>query len=80
MTIDEMPGWYISGPHRGDYYLLLDEEAELIFASRLSAHLREARGIHADLTTNGRFEIWIDDSTKDVWYIFEAGHPKEIYS
>ena len=71
MNIAELPGWYVSGPHP-DYYLLLDEEAELIFADRLAAHVREARREHADLAQDSLFEIWIDDATKDVWYVFEA--------
>jgi starvation-inducible DNA-binding protein len=42
---------------------------------RLAAHIREARGIcdeHADLATAGLPEIWIDDTNKHVWYVFQA--------
>jgi hypothetical protein len=53
---------HISGPHAGDYYLLLDEQAELIFDTRLAQHSREARG--------SLLEIWIDEAEKQVWYVF----------
>jgi len=56
--------WHISGPHFRDYYLLLDEQAHHIFATRLAAHIREARG--------SLLEIWIDDTEKHVWYVFEG--------
>jgi hypothetical protein len=69
------PHCYISGPHSGDYYLLQDEQSANIFAMRLAAHVREARGIcdeHAGLATAGLLEIWIDDTKKHVWYVFQA--------
>jgi starvation-inducible DNA-binding protein len=69
------PHWHISGPHSRDYYLLVDEQSDYIFAMRLAAHIREARGIcdeHADLATAGLPEIWIDDTNKHVWYVFQA--------
>ena len=55
---------HISGPHSGDYYLLLDEQAEHIFDTRLAEHSREAHG--------SLLEMWIDDTDKQVWYVFEA--------
>jgi hypothetical protein len=58
------PHWYISGPHARDYYLLLDEEAGHIFATRLETRLREARA--------SLLEIWSDDADKQVWYVFET--------
>jgi hypothetical protein len=64
----------ISGPHSRDYYLLLDEQSDYIFAMRLAARIREARGIcdeHAGLAARLP-EIWIDDAEKHVWYVFEA--------
>ena len=70
--------WYVSGPHFRDYYLLLDERADHIFAMRLASHIREARGIcdeHAHLATASLLEIWVDDTEKHVWYVFE-GYPQ----
>jgi hypothetical protein len=65
---------YISGPH-SDYYLLLDEQADHIFAMRLAEHVREARGsFNCVGVMSGVVEIWIDDSSKQVWYVFD---PKE---
>jgi hypothetical protein len=56
---------YVSGPHTGDYYLLLDEQSDAILATRLAEHAREACGT-ADLV-----EMWVDDNDKQVWYLFE---------
>jgi DNA-binding ferritin-like protein len=75
MKTGATPHRYISGPHFRDYYLLLDEQADHIFATRLAARSREARGIcdeHADLATARLLEIWIDDTEKQIWYVFEA--------
>jgi hypothetical protein len=66
---------YISGPHSSDYYLLLDEQADCIFATRLAEHIREASGIcdeRAGLATARLLEMWIDDTQKQVWYLFVA--------
>jgi len=51
---------YISGPH-SDYYLLMDEQSDRIFDLRLAAHIREGGSIP---------EIWIDDGSRQVWYVF----------
>jgi starvation-inducible DNA-binding protein len=75
------PHRYISGPHSRDYYLLLDEQADHIFAVRLAAHIREALGIcdkHADFATASLAEIWIDDTEKHLWYVFEAGPQRRV--
>jgi DNA-binding ferritin-like protein len=72
--------WYISGPHSRDYYLLLDEQSDHIFATRLAAHIRDARGIcdeRAGLATARLLEIWTDDIKKHVWYVFEASRSGE---
>jgi DNA-binding ferritin-like protein len=71
--------WYVSGPHSRDYYLLLDEQSDHIFATRLAARIREARGIcdeHAGLATTSAPEIWMDDTEKQVWYFFEASRQR----
>jgi hypothetical protein len=69
------PHRYISGPHSGDYYLLLDEQSDYIFATRLAEHIREASGIcdeRAGPATASLLEMWIDDTERHVWYLFEA--------
>jgi DNA-binding ferritin-like protein len=65
----------MSGPHSGDYYLLLDERSDYIFVTRLAEHIGGANGIcgeRASLATAGLIEMWIDDTEKHVWYLFEA--------
>jgi hypothetical protein len=64
---------YISGPHSGDYYLLLDEQSEHIFATRLAAHIRQAP---AGLGAATLPEIWIDETRKQVWYLFPQAPAK----
>ena len=71
---------YISGPHSSDYYLLLDEQATNILATRLAEHIREASEIcdeRAVLATASLLEMWIDDTEKQVWYLFAAGRSDE---
>jgi DNA-binding ferritin-like protein len=75
MKIRGTPHRYISGPHSGDYYLLQDEQSECIFETRLAEHAREASGIRderAGPATAALLEMWIDDTDKQVWYVFEA--------
>jgi DNA-binding ferritin-like protein len=76
MKAGGLPHWYISGPHSSDYYLLQDEQSDHIFASRLAEHSREAsgstRGEGANSATAGLVEMWIDETDKRVWYLFEA--------
>ena len=70
------PKRYVSGPHSGDYYLLLDEQSDHIFAARLAEHARKAGGVrngHTDRITASLLEMWIDDAEKQVWYLFVAG-------
>ena len=52
---------YISGTH-SDYFLLMDEPSDFIFSIRLAAHIREGGSMP---------EIWIDDGSKQVWYVFD---------
>jgi DNA-binding ferritin-like protein len=69
------PHWYVSGPHSSDYYLLLDEQSDYIFATRLTEHIREASSIRderAGLATASLPEIWIDHTEMHVWYVFAA--------
>jgi starvation-inducible DNA-binding protein len=55
--------------------LLQDEQSGYIFETRLAEHIREASGIcdeRAGPATAGLLEMWIDDTEKHVWYLFEA--------
>jgi hypothetical protein len=69
------PHGYLSGPHSSDYYLLLDEQSDYLFATRLAEHIREASSIcdeRAGLATASLPEIWIDHAEMHVWYVFAA--------
>jgi starvation-inducible DNA-binding protein len=117
--------WHMSGPHFRDYHLLLDEQADQIYAmtdpiaervrklggttlrsighiSRtqrvldndadyvqpldmlaelrndnitLAASLREAHNVcdeHRDIATASLIEVWIDETERRTWFLFEA--------
>jgi starvation-inducible DNA-binding protein len=117
--------WHMSGPHFRDYHLLLDEQADQIFAmtdpiaerirkiggttlrsighiarvqrvldndaeyvepsdmlaelqddsKTLAARLREAHGVceeHSDIATASLIEVWIDETERRTWFLFEA--------
>ena len=117
--------WHLSGPHFRDYHLLLDEQADQIFAmtdpiaerirkvggetiksighiarlqrisdsdaayvepedmlaelredsKTLAARLREAHGVceeHTDIATASLIEVWIDETERRTWFLFEA--------
>ena len=117
--------WHMSGPHFRDYHLLLDEQADQIFATtdtiaervrkiggatlrsighiarlqrvldndaqyvtpldmlaelrddneQLVARLREAHGVcdeSGDVGSASLIEIWIDETERRVWFLFEA--------
>jgi starvation-inducible DNA-binding protein len=117
--------WHMSGPHFRDYHLLLDEQADQLFAmtdpiaervrkvgghtlnsighiSRLqrvadndaeyvepldmlaelrddnkilAARLREAHNVceeHRDIATASLIEVWIDETERRTWFLFEA--------
>ena len=117
--------WHMSGPHFRDYHLLLDEQADQIFAmtdpvaervrkiggltlksigqiSRMQrvldnnadyvdapdmlaelaednrtlvVRLREAHDVcdeHRDVATTSLIEVWIDESERRSWFLFEA--------
>jgi starvation-inducible DNA-binding protein len=117
--------WHMSGPHFRDYHLLLDEQADQIFAmtdpvaervrkiggitlhsigdiartqrvadndadyvepldmlaelrddnEQLAARLREAHGVceeHRDVATASLIEVWIDETERRTWFLFEA--------
>jgi starvation-inducible DNA-binding protein len=117
--------WHMSGPHFRDYHLLLDEQADQLYAmadpiaerirkvggstlrsigqiSRtqrildndaefvepldmlaelrednkvLAAALREAHNVcdeHRDIATASMIEVWIDETERRTWFLFEA--------
>jgi len=117
--------WHMSGPHFRDYHLLLDEQADQIFAMTdpiaervrklggttiksigdvarrqrvldndadyvepddmlaelmddnkgLTRRLREAHDVcdeHNDVATASLIEVWIDETERRTWFLFEA--------
>jgi starvation-inducible DNA-binding protein len=117
--------WHMSGPHFRDYHLLLDEQADQLFAmtdaiaervrkiggttlrsigniariqrvedndadyvepedmlaelredsKALAARLREAHGVceeHDDIATASLIEVWVDETERRTWFLFEA--------
>lgn len=117
--------WHMSGPHFRDYHLLLDEQADQIFAlvdpiaerirkiggstvksighiartqrvldndadyvdpqdmlaelrednKTLAAALREAHNVcgeHRDIATASLIEVWIDETERRTWFLFET--------
>ena len=122
--------WHMSGPHFRDYHLLLDEQADQLFAmtdaiaervrkvggttlrsighiartqrvldndaeyvepedmlaelrednQTLAARLREAHGVcedHNDIATASLIEVWIDETERRTWFLFEASRTGE---
>ena len=117
--------WHMSGPHFRDYHLLLDEQADQLFAmtdpiaerirkvggstlrsigdiariqrvldndadyvepldmlaelrednKTLAARMREAHNVcdeHRDIATASLIEVWIDETERRAWFLFEA--------
>jgi starvation-inducible DNA-binding protein len=117
--------WHISGPHFRDYHLLLDEQADQVFAmtdpiaervrklggltlrsigqisrtqrvldndaeyvepldmlaelaednKMLATRLREVHNVcdeHRDVATASLIEVWIDETERRTWFLFEA--------
>src|SRR5574337_370961 len=118
--------WHVSGPHFRDYHLLLDEQADQLFAmtdpiaervrklggntvrsighiartqrvadndadyvepgdmlaelrddnKALAARMREVHGVceeHRDVATASLIEVWIDETERRTWFLFESG-------
>jgi starvation-inducible DNA-binding protein len=118
--------WHVSGPHFRDYHLLLDEQADQIFAmadpiaervrklggttlrsvgqiarlqrlsdndadyvapadmlaelrednKQLAQALRETHALceeHGDVATASLVEVWLDETERRIWFLFEAG-------
>ena len=117
--------WHMSGPHFRDYHLLLDEQADQLYAmtdpiaerirkvggntlrsighiartqrvldndadyvqpldmlselrddnKTLASNLREAHNVcdeHRDIATASLIEVWIDETERRTWFLFEA--------
>jgi starvation-inducible DNA-binding protein len=117
--------WHMSGPHFRDYHLLLDEQADQLFAmtdpiaervrkiggntitsighiarlqrvadndagyvepedmlaelcednKTMAGRLREAHNVcedHRDIATASLLEVWIDETERRTWFLFEA--------
>ena len=117
--------WHMSGPHFRDYHLMLDEQADQLFAmtdpvaerirkiggltitsighisrtqrvvdndaayvepqdmlaelrednKELAARLREAHEVcdeHRDVASASLIEVWIDETERRTWFLFEA--------
>jgi starvation-inducible DNA-binding protein len=117
--------WHMSGPHFRDYHLLLDEQADQLFAmtdpvaervrkiggltlrsigqiarmqrvldndaeyvepldilaeladdnKNLTMRLRQAHNVcdkHRDVATASLIEVWIDETERRTWFLFEA--------
>ncbi len=122
--------WHVSGPHFRDYHLLLDEQAEQIFATtdELAERVRKIGGTtlrsigdvakhqsvkdndedfvspremlrellgdnkamakamrkahelcdkHEDAATASLLEVWIDQTERRTWFLFEASREQE---
>jgi starvation-inducible DNA-binding protein len=117
--------WHMSGPHFRDYHLLLDEQADQLYAmvdpiaerirkvggttlksighiartqrvldndadyveprdmlaelrednKDFAARLREAHNVcdeHRDIATASLIEVWVDETERRTWFLFEA--------
>jgi starvation-inducible DNA-binding protein len=122
--------WHMSGPHFRDYHLLLDEQADQLFAmtdpiaerirklggatlksighisrtqrvldndadyvepedmlaelcgdsKTLAASLREVHVVceeHNDIATASLIEVWIDETERRTWFLFEASRRRD---
>jgi starvation-inducible DNA-binding protein len=122
--------WHVSGPHFRDYHLLLDEQADQLYATadpiaervrklggttlrsigqvarlqrildndadyvtpldmlaelredngRLADRMRETHGVcdeHRDVATASLLEVWIDETERRTWFLFEASRAAE---
>jgi starvation-inducible DNA-binding protein len=120
--------WHMSGPHFRDYHVMLDEQADQLYAmtdpiaerirklggttlrsighiarnqrimdndalyvepsdmlaelcddnKTIVTRLREAHNVcsdHNDIATTSMIEVWIDESERRTWFLFEAGRP-----
>jgi starvation-inducible DNA-binding protein len=75
--------------HIGRYQRVLDNDAEFVDPQdmlaelrddnrQLAAHLRNAHDLcqeHRDTATAALLEVWIDESERRTWFLFEATRP-----
>src|SRR5450755_1262435 len=69
--------WHMSGPHFRDYHLLLDEQADQLYAMTdpIAARFRKVHEVcdeHRDVATASLIEVWIDETERRTWFLFEA--------
>jgi len=122
--------WHMSGPHFRDYHLMLDEQADQLYAmtdpiaervrklggttlrsighiarsqrvldndadyvepldmlaelrednKTLAARLRETHDLcdqHRDIASASLIEVWIDETERRTWFLFEASRPED---
>jgi starvation-inducible DNA-binding protein len=122
--------WHMSGPHFRDYHVMLDEQADQLYAmtdpiaerirklggrtlrsighiartqrildndaefvepsdmlaelcddnKTLATRLREAHGVcdeHEDIASASFIEVWIDETERRTWFLFEASRPAD---
>jgi starvation-inducible DNA-binding protein len=74
----------MSGPHFRDYHLLLDEQADQLYAMTdpIAERNRKIGGAtlrsidmcdeHRDIATASLIEVWIDETERRTWFLFEA--------
>ena len=76
-------------PHFDIYYADSDHDAVQIAATmpeRWYERLSRMRATHAlcsehsDMATTSMLEVWIDETEKRTWFLFEAGRPAEVTS
>jgi starvation-inducible DNA-binding protein len=110
--------WHMSGPHFRDYHVMLDEQADQLYAmtdpiaerirklggttlrsighigrmqrisdmlaelcddnKTVAARLREVHSVcdeHNDIASASFIEVWIDETERRTWFLFEAGRP-----
>ncbi len=120
--------WHMSGPHFRDYHVMLDEQADQLYAmtdpiaerirkvggttlrsighiartqrladndadyvepsdmlaelcednKTVATRLREAHSVcneHRDIATASFIEVWIDETERRTWFLFEASRP-----
>ena len=122
--------WHMSGPHFRDYHVMLDEQADQLYAmtdpiaerirkvggttlrsighiartqrilnndaeyvepsdmlaelrednKTLATRLRETHGVcdeHEDIASASFIEVWIDETERRTWFLFEASRPAD---
>jgi len=122
--------WHMSGPHFRDYHVMLDEQADQLYAmtdpiaervrklggttlrsighiartqrvrdndepgvdpaamlaalcvdnKELVARFRETHDLcaeHRDIASAALIEVWIDETERRTWFLFEAGRPAD---